>query len=43
MNRRTPVMDYILMVVGSFIMGFAIKNIYDPAGLVTGGDRKSVV
>ncbi len=37
MNRRTPVMDYILMVVGSFIMGFAIKNIYDPAGLVTGG------
>ncbi len=37
MNRRTPAMDYILMVAGSFIMGFAIKNIYDPAGLVTGG------
>lgn len=37
MNRRTPAMDYILMILGSFVMGFAIKNIYDPAGLVTGG------
>jgi len=25
------------MVVGAFIMGFAIKNMYDPVGLVTGG------
>ncbi len=37
MKRRTPAADYILMILGSFIMGFAIKNIYDPAGLVTGG------
>ena len=37
MNRRTPAADYIMMIFGSFIMGFAIKNIYDPAGLVTGG------
>lgn len=37
MHRRTPAADYILMILGSFIMGFAIKNIYDPAGLVTGG------
>lgn len=37
MNKRPPAADYVLMVIGSFIMGFAIKNIYDPAGLVTGG------
>lgn len=29
--------DYILIILGTFIMGFAIKNIYDPVGLVTGG------
>ncbi|MCI8949299.1 MAG: YitT family protein [Lachnospiraceae bacterium] len=37
MTKRAPVTDYIMMIAGSFIMGFAIKNIYDPAGLVTGG------
>lgn len=37
MKRRTAVMDYALMVIGAFIMGFAIKNIYDPLNLVTGG------
>lgn len=30
-------MDYALIIVGSFIMGFAIKNMYDPVNLVTGG------
>lgn len=29
--------DYVLIVLGSVIMAFAIKNIYDPMGLVTGG------
>lgn len=29
--------DYALIVLGAFIVGFAIKNIYDPQGLVTGG------
>lgn len=29
--------DYILILIGASIMGFAIKNIYDPIGLVTGG------
>jgi len=29
--------DYILIILGTFIIGFAIKNIYDPVGLVTGG------
>lgn len=37
MKKRTAVMDYFLMVLGTFIMGFAIKNIYDPLNLVTGG------
>lgn len=37
MKRRTAAMDYALMIIGSFIMGFAIKNIYDPLNLVTGG------
>jgi len=29
--------DYILIILGTFMLGFAIKNIYDPVGLVTGG------
>lgn len=29
--------DYLMIVAGSFIMGFAIKNMYDPVSLVTGG------
>lgn len=34
---RSPLRDYILILIGASIMGFAIKNIYDPIGLVTGG------
>lgn len=38
MIRKKPwYIEYILIILGSFIMGFAIKNIYDPVGLVTGG------
>ena len=36
-NRKSAVRDYVLIVLGSCIMGCAIKNIYDPEGLVTGG------
>lgn len=36
-NRKSASRDYALIVLGAFIMGFAIKNIYDPVGLVTGG------
>lgn len=40
-NRRVRVFKavapYILIILGSFIMGFAIKNMYDPVNLVTGG------
>ena len=34
---KSPFRDYILILIGASIMGFAIKNIYDPIGLVTGG------
>lgn len=37
MKKRPVWVDYGLIIVGAFIMGFAIKNMYDPAGLVTGG------
>lgn len=37
MNCNKTVRDYGLIILGAFIMGFAIKNIYDPVGLVTGG------
>lgn len=37
MKINKTVRDYTLIILGSFIMGFAIKNIYDPVGLVTGG------
>ena len=34
---KSPFRDYILILIGASIMGFAIKNIYDPIGLITGG------
>ena len=34
---KSPFRDYILILIGASSMGFAIKNIYDPIGLVTGG------
>ncbi len=37
MKRRPVWVDYGLIILGAFVMGFAIKNMYDPAGLVTGG------
>jgi len=37
MKNRPVWADYVLIVVGAFIMGFAIKNMYDPVNLVTGG------
>lgn len=36
-EKKMAFRDYILIIMGTFIMGFAIKNIYDPVGLVTGG------
>lgn len=37
MKKRPEYVDYFLIVLGAFLMGFAIKNMYDPVSLVTGG------
>lgn len=37
MRKRPVWVDYVLIILGAFLMGFAIKNMYDPVGLVTGG------
>ena len=37
MKKRPVWVDYTMIIVGAFIMGFAIKNMYDPVNLVTGG------
>ncbi|RGY98290.1 YitT family protein [Clostridium sp. AM58-1XD] len=35
--KRTAFTDYLVIGLGAFMIAFAIKNIYDPMGLVTGG------
>lgn len=37
MKRRPEYVDYLLIILGSFVIGFAVKNMYDPVSLVTGG------
>lgn len=37
MKKGSAAVDYMMLVAGAFLTGFAIKNMYDPAGLVTGG------
>lgn len=37
MKSRSTAMDYVLITAGTFLIGFAIKNIYDPVSMVTGG------
>ncbi len=37
LKNRPVYVEYLFIIFGSFIMGFAIKNMYDPVGLVTGG------
>ena len=37
MKKRNPAADYTMIVAGTFLIGFAIKNIYDPVSMVTGG------
>ena len=29
MKKRNPAVDYAMIVAGTFLIGFAIKNIYD--------------
>lgn len=37
MKKSSAVTDYFWIILGAFAMGFAIKNLYDPVNLVTGG------
>ena len=37
MKKYSAFTQYMLIIAGAFIMGFAIKNMYDPISLVTGG------
>lgn len=37
MNKRNPVLLYLVIIVGTGFLAFAIKCIFDPVGLVTGG------
>lgn len=37
MKKHSVFTEYLLIVIGAFVMGFAIKNMYDPINLVTGG------
>lgn len=36
-NRRSKALDFVLIVIGTMLMGAAIKCIFDPLGMVTGG------
>ena len=36
-KNKKQIRSYLLIAVGTGMMAFAIKNIYDPIGLVTGG------
>lgn len=37
LKRKSPAFEYAVILLGAIIMGFAIKNIYAPVNLVTGG------
>ena len=37
LKRKSPAFEYAVILLGAFIMGFAIQNIYAPVNLVTGG------
>lgn len=37
MKKRSPAVDYAMIMAGTFLIGFAIKNIFDPVRMVTGG------
>ena len=37
MRKYPEFVEYVLIILGAFVMGFAIKNLYDPISLVTGG------
>lgn len=37
MKQKHPVVEYGIILLGTLLIGIAIKNIYDPVNLVTGG------
>lgn len=37
MNKRNPVLLYLVIIAGTGLLAFAIKCLFDPVGLVTGG------
>lgn len=37
MDKKKEIIDYIKITIATFIIAFAIKNMYDPVNLVTGG------
>ena len=37
MNKRNPVFLSLVIIAGTGLLAFAIKCIFDPVGLVTGG------
>ena len=36
-NKRSIVLDYLMMIVGTGLLAASIQCLYDPIGLVTGG------
>ena len=36
-QKKTALWDYVLILTSSFLIGYAIKNVYDPVNMVTGG------
>ena len=36
-NKKSVVLDYIFVIVGTGLLGFAIQCLFDPINLVTGG------
>ena len=37
MKKKSPVIDYIAIIIGTGLMGLAIQCIFDPISLVMGG------
>ena len=36
-NKRNPIFLYLVIIAGTGLLAFAIKCLFDPVGLVTGG------
>ena len=36
-KKNNLIYEYVILIIGTFLMAFAIKNLYAPVNLVTGG------